>query len=415
MISKEQIYTFIYFGYLPQPKQVNLKGLLSRYQINLKPAKNLKPIKETVNEGSAILDQIFSEVAKKLGRQSAVIPISGGMDSRAILGGMLNYLSKQQINTVTVGIQGSLDFEIGKKITKKFGIRNRAINLDFLSYKESDLLQYSKNFNFPINLLEGYLFYQIFSEISFETHVISGFMGDPLSGSHLPSSVSSDWEKAVTNFMKKNKKVDFTIESNFIRSFPQKPFIDSSFLNFDEQLDFFIRQRMYIKPLVLFKKFKHLTPFLDPRWIEFNLNLPFEYRKNQYIYKKILLNLYPGLFSLPLKNENGLGLNAPFVKKYLLKINKKISSFQNKYLTFFNCNPSIRYLNYINYAETLRTKRDLRELVEKNLKELKNRNLLGEIDIMKIWKEHQTQVNDNSILISRLFSLEIFLKSQGNV
>ena len=56
--------------------------------------------------------------------QKHVVPISGGLDSRAILAGLLEFTDASNIFTYTFGTPGTYDFEIGKKLSKEIGTKH---------------------------------------------------------------------------------------------------------------------------------------------------------------------------------------------------------------------------------------------------------------------------------------------------
>ncbi len=409
-LTKDQINAFLYYGYVPRPNQVKVQRLLSRYGIDLQEIKSQKPREELIREGAKILDDTFHDIAGKVGKETVVIPLSGGMDSRAILAGMLKHLPKSQIQTVTVGIPGALDYEIGQQVAKKVGVVNKVINLGKIKWSEQELIGYAKKFHYPIALVEGFLFSQVFSCFEGGSVFLSGFMGDPLSGSHLQKNDSVTWEKAKIGFIKRNNYTENQSSWPENELLPEKPFLDRKLITLDEQLDFFIRQRLYIMPLVLLKDKKHIAPFLNPRWVVFMLNLPRSLRKDQMLYKKILFNAYPELFSLPLKNTGGLPLNVSTVQFFLKRITNRIGYTGRKYLPFV-FSGSAQGLNYIDFELSYRKKDDLKAFAQKSLDDLQYRGLVKEINIPIIWQEHQTGQANHSQLISLLVSLEIYFKA----
>ena len=360
-LSNEQIKAFLHYGFVPQSKQVNVQRLLCRYGINLKEIKNQAPLEELIREGTKILDDTFHDIAGKVGDKKVVIPLSGGMDSRAILAGMLKHLPKSQIQTVTVGIPGALDYEIGQQVAKKADVVNKVINLDKIKWGEQELIDYAKKFHYPIAMVEGFLFSQVFSCFEGDPFFLSGFMGDPLAGSHLQKNDSVTWEKAKIGIIKRNNytKIKSSWPENEL--LPEKPFLDRKLITFDEQLDFFIRQRFYVMPLVLLKGKKHIVLFLNPLWVEFMLNLPRSLRKDQTLYKEILIHAYAELFSLPLKNTSELPLNASTVQFFFKRITNRIGYIGRKYLPFVFSGPA-PCLNFIDFELSYRKKDDLKQI-----------------------------------------------------
>ncbi len=344
-----------------------------------------------------------------LGDKKIVIPISGGLDSRGILAGMSQLLPKRQIHTVTLGIPGALDYDIGQKVARKAGIPNTAINLDNTSWDERDLVGYARKFNAPTSLLEGFLFSKIFDVGGPDAVYLSGFLGEALAGAHLKREPSQTWSEALLNFREWNCRSGFSHFTS-MAELPQQPLMSSKLVSFDDQLDLFIRQRYFIRPIVPMRGYTHAMPYMDLKWIEFMLNLPHSLRFHQRLYKSLLLTAYPKLFSMPVKNTGGLPLEPSRYNLLSKQITTRVAKCMHKILPAGKTRPSPR-LNYIDFTRSFREKTDLKAIAEKSLNDLHFRKLLDDIDIRRLWHEHQTGQSDHARLISVLISLEIFLKT----
>ena len=410
-LTKKEIEAFLHFGYVPQPKGINVDALFARYNIDLNSGNSIVEEAALIADGAKFLDIVFCDTAKKVKGKKIVVPISGGMDSRAILAGLIRYIPKENIQTVTLGIPGALDYEIGQMVARKAGVENKLINLNNIMFSEEELIRYARNFNKPIALLEGYLFSQAFKSFGNGHVYLSGFMGDPIAGSHLAAEGNETWNDAIRTFICENLYTRMKFNFTDLSLFPQEPFVGNNTLEYAEQLDYFVRQRLYIMPLVLLSGYKHFTPFLDSRWVNFILNVPRNYRKGQYIYKKILFFLYPDLFSLPLKSNVGLPLDAGDIAIFRQRVINKFRYWGYRYAPRF-FPKSIQGLNYIDFERGYREKDDLVKLAEKSLIDLKLRGIVENIDIQKVWKEHQAGNVNNSQLISLLIALEVFCKAK---
>jgi asparagine synthetase B (glutamine-hydrolysing) len=60
--------------------------------------------------------------------------LSGGLDSRTLLGGLLKFTSADNIKTFTYGLPGTFDFEIGRDISKRFGVQNFSLNFNDVEF-----------------------------------------------------------------------------------------------------------------------------------------------------------------------------------------------------------------------------------------------------------------------------------------
>ena len=78
-----------------------------------------------ISEGVKIFKETIGNQLASSGRGAVhILPMSGGLDFRAVLGGLLEHIPSSQIVTVTYGIPGTWDFEIAKMISRKFGIQH---------------------------------------------------------------------------------------------------------------------------------------------------------------------------------------------------------------------------------------------------------------------------------------------------
>jgi hypothetical protein len=341
--------------------------------------------------------------------QTHLIPLSGGLDSRAILGGLLEFTSTENIYTYTFGTPGTLDYEIGNYIAKKIGTKHTIYPLTKHTYTLDEEIEFSKRINHQtilfhhppilktLNRFEGF-------------NVWSGFMGDPIAGSHLLKQPSSTVDEAIKIFIKKNaytKSIDLLNNCIFSDVLKNSFYVDKNFnknqITLDEWLDFNYRQLRYVEPHVLLKGFKYKLPFVQKDWFNFMLSVPHKYRLNQNLYIKILINSYPKLFSYKTKQNEGLPLQTNslnlFTKKGFNYLKKKSGLFVN---------PGI---NYIDFNTGIRNRKDLNKLVYENIMDLKHRKIVDWIDIDKIWNNHINKKANHADALIVLASLEIHLKA----
>jgi len=413
------IQEYIYFGYVVQePVNLSLERDTIK-QVGKLADQNSVILDELVSKGLRTLKTVFREtLTQSTTAKDHVLPLSGGMDSRALLGGLLENVERSRIYTVTFGIAETFDFELGKLVAKQIGVYNETIDLSTIEWNTDTLIEFAGICEHPIPLFEAYLFHQVRLRFGKKCIYWSGFMGDPFSGSHLLKEDSVTWEQARSRFVRRNRfsqSIDLT-PPGFKPEVcvPQSPLVDHGSLCYDEQLDFVIRLQCYIKPLVLPKGYKYCTPFLHPEWVDFILNIPRRYREGQYLYKEILKATYPKLFSLPVKNNLGLPLGAPQWRKQAQQLNLYARAVARRIF------PSLRYsinpnLNYIDFDRGLRERWDLKTVVYDNIQDLKKRGIVDWIDIDAIWDRHQNRNCNHADALTLLASLEINLKAKNIV
>ena len=110
------------------------------------------------------LDNILETHVKSDSEAGAksLLTLSGGLDTRFILGRMLGLTDTSQIVTWTVSEDGSLDEIIAKQISKDLGLRNTYLSLNNgVALKEMDALRLTRLNNYSTNALFSILDYPV--------------------------------------------------------------------------------------------------------------------------------------------------------------------------------------------------------------------------------------------------------------
>ncbi|GAG59852.1 unnamed protein product, partial [marine sediment metagenome] len=166
------------------------------------------PKEELIDELGRLWQKAVERRIKK--DETIIIPLSGGFDSRAILAAALRCAPKDKIITFTFGEPGSFDFEIGKLVAKKAGVKNIPLGVEKKDFEEQ--------YNISMDDIEGmvdatpYFAIEGYKEIKkYGTHILSGYIGDFIMGSHMfPEMMKTnvitdnDYEKASSLILEKD-------------------------------------------------------------------------------------------------------------------------------------------------------------------------------------------------------------------
>jgi hypothetical protein len=412
MLDVNHISSFLHYGYLPTvPPDSSPENL---YAIDWETVARGRgsPVDEeqVVEEGIRCWQGCFRDF--KEGVQ--VIPLSGGLDSRAVLGGLLTAGVRDGLIAVTYGTPGTLDYEIGKRIAAHVGIPHESIDLTEVGLDEGLLMQLARRGSAWTPLFDAYCNHLICRRFGEEATYWSGYMGDSLSGSAFPRKESNTWLEARAFFARRNLKVRtlrLTPEGFHAEdALPPEPFFEKRYLSYDDQLNLAVRQQCYIKKVILPKGCAYRTPFLSTGWLQFILGLPRTMREKQSVYIKILCGAYPELFRLPIKKKLGLSLQAP---RWKLKIRGKVHQAQRRVGRFL---PGSKWksapdLDYIDVDRALRERKDYQGFVYENLRKLKQRKVIDWLDLDGIWNDHQTRKMDNGYALMLLSALEVSVET----
>jgi len=411
-MNRERLISFLHFGYIPQDgSSRSLKEWLNIDSAKIH-AMRCKWEKLSIQDFLAKGVELLKGLVKTPTRGLHIAPLSGGLDSRAILGGLLDYLPRERVHAITCGVPGTWDFEIGLQVAEAAGVDVSIVDLSNLQWSTEYLAQFANEINAPIALFDAYMYAQVLREGGREPTYWSGFMGDPLVGSHLRPEPANSWKEALHIFAHENA---FSSLCSLVpdtyrpeKVLPERPLIEEDILTPYEQLDFAVRQWGFIRPQVLLEGYTFRSPFLNPKWVRFCLSIPNKYRKKQHAYKLILQKAYPNLFALPVKNNVGLPLAASGPRKYSRVAIEYIRRAARKIgLPGLGIDPR---LNYIDVAESIRGG-SLHNTVRENLCDLQHRELVPWIDIDTIWTEHQSGRSNHTDALNLLTSLEIHLKA----
>jgi hypothetical protein len=399
-MRRENLNSFLEFGYFLDYKNQS-------YKIDLSNTHREEYINSTeeelVDEGIRVWEETINSQFNL--NDKHVVPLSGGIDSRAILATLLKFTEAKNIYTFTYGTPGTLDFEIGNQIAKKVGTNHHKLPLTEYSYQLDDLIDISKRVDHQTALFMHGPVDVIDKEFKNST-VWSGAIIDVFFGRHQHNKKANNWNDAILNSFKENQYVKSIKLSNCdYDDYKKLVEYDTRFENdfeLEHIIDLMNRQTKYIAPHVLMKGLNYKVLF-NSTLSDFANSVPYKYRENQFLYKKMFMKAYPELFSLRTKSNLGLSLDASSQAIFLKRVQNKVSR------TFgLSKNSGV---NYLDFNEKIRTKKDLRDIICSSVIDLKKRDIIDWINIDSILSDHLSGKADFADALIVLASLEIHIKS----
>lgn len=409
-ISDYEIY--LYLSYLPQWSEVELGWLNCDFDYDF--GVGVEDEKWWVREGVLALKKTMADqVASTDGNALHILPLSGGLDSRAILGGLLENLPRSQIIAATYGIPGAWDFEIAKLITRKFGIRHEVFDLTHEKWDVGNLMTAASRLRYPVSVHQSYARQKINDHFGNDCVYWSGLMGDTLAGSDLPPMPNMDKREAIKRCISLYPTPNYqdqAFQTGVIEKISaQCPWnrLHNKKFSLDQQLDMGIRQKFLTRAICIMDGFDFRTPFLTQTWGNFIINVPYKWLREMRLYKRIVIESYKELSALPSRATGGMPLTA---SKIEIRLGKAIAKIKPHIVPQdpFHSHPRT---NYINFTEALRHKGDFQDSVYTTLYDLKQRQIFNEKDLDQWWDDHLNKRKDNTILLMNLSSLELLLKT----
>lgn len=384
---------------------INIKNKFSYESLITPYIHDEKSESQLLREGNELFLTTVSSLFNK-NNNSAIVTLTSGLDSRLILGALLECTSNNNIKAFTWGEPGSYDYEISKQITKKFGIKHRLIDISSYKLTQDRLENFAIKSDCNVTLFDHWPVDILYDEIGTEP-IWMGLLGGSASGSNLPQSAA---ENPYSYFFKANNRIPSltSLSSALLNKRPSVEDLKSlsqelSILNHDI-LDLYFHHERFISHIKLFSNFNYILPFGEQDVLTFFLSLPYNLRKDRSFQKKIITNYYPALAKFGSNRSYGLPLDMKgWKKKIATKIVKTLDNNINK-----------KKKKYINIQDIIIHEKYYKDLFFSKLSSLKKRNIFPNNHIIDIiLNEHIGSLGyyiNHERALTILVSLEIILE-----
>ena len=281
-----------------------------------------RPVLDSGSHAEAVADTVREAVSREIGDLDyLMLPISGGMDSRFLLGCALSILPPEKITTLTFGWPSSFDFRIGTRLTNRLGVKNIPLPMD--DRPVGKLLR--ENFATAEGMYCAVPDYPVapFREaVPPQCFVLSGYMGDPVFGSKEGSAPDEPVEGREREMLALLRKSATYVPWTTVASFLSDPTPDSLHLERDlqdlpgntmqERYDFWYfgthtTNRTHHAVTPVRSRALFLMPFLHRRVLDLAFALPVSERLERRAYLAAMRLRYPDLFRFPTKRNFGFG------------------------------------------------------------------------------------------------------------
>ena len=335
-----------------------------------------------------------------------LVPLSGGLDSRAILAVLLEATDAANLHTCTFGTPGSLDYDIGCQLARQLGTVHEALPLSATRYDRGKLLEASRRVRHQ-TVLFHHPPLDVWDDLYGDHLVWSGFLGDKLAES--PRVELSDAQARAT----------FLAINTYVRSTELTDGNDAALhrilqrdetrsrLWLEEELNVRFRQQRFIAPHVLALGFDYATPLADADLVDFMLSVPTAMRRGGALYRRFLVASFPELFQIRTKANEGLPLTAGRAHVLARRAGRKVvRSFPALKRRFRD--PMV---NFLPWGDAFRERSDLRSLATDCLEALSERGLVDSDSIRGLLKRRLEGEADHSDALIVLASLELHLEA----
>jgi len=361
------------------------------------------------HEAADRFDSLFDNLVDQSQEGRHIIPLSGGWDSRAILGALLERVDVDRIVTVSFGAPGQLDSDLGKMVADSVGVEHYALDLRSIQFTWEAIREYVHSS--PWTLVPDGMFNSLCrNSVSNRSDTIWGGFGGGLTGGGHLSYSSTHPDQNIADFSAKQQRVktlSLCHPEFLFKDYLPLPKQDVN-LNYDDLLHQGIRQAYCIAPIIIpIQKWERvgaligkdksdarvIAPFADPAWAGYWLSAPREVRKGQKLYLEMLRLKFPALFLLPGKSD--LGINQDCRLSYLLrKVNQIFRTQLQRRAPWLGVRSSLMH-NYLDYGEMFCHREDYQNTMVIAFKYLMDNQVVPWLDLDALWNEHIQRRKDH--------------------
>jgi asparagine synthase (glutamine-hydrolysing) len=376
-----------------------------------------------------LCEQLLNSVASAMSNRSRVaITLSGGLDSRALLGCAIKY--RPDLQTYTFGPPDCNDIRYARKLADVSGVQHTSINID-----GNYLHRWLDHGLFVTSGMVSCIHYhilQLADVLAAEADVVlDGLGGDALTGRHLTRRmINTDSTEMAVNAVYRQRATGWTtiedrrtfFEPDFLRTSNYDP--KNAIRKYFEKLcdrpiwygchlfDLSERQRRFIQfgPHQLRTLLDIRTPFYSVTLVEFLKGLEAMHLIGQRTYRCMHIKQFPALAKVP-NTPRGVPLSWP----ESIRFAKHICDFACSRLPTPMQHIFTKIRKPTNYAEWFRTR--LRSLVEDRLLDSNKifEGIIKKKTVELIVSEHMSGKTDHTVKIGCLLTFSSWYRSMKEV
>lgn len=346
--------------------------------------------------------------------------LSGGLDSRTIIGFVRDFKKENEVHTFTYGKKNCNDAKFAQVISERIGTIHH-----YYEFRPDDIISNAEEVVYKtdgmLNILNAPRM-QTYRDIArFSNVIFHGWIGDTTNGDFFDPNIDSNNDNL--NIFKRLCPLSADLKNLFNKSYypiveqslnTSKKYILKTGNNIKLPSNRLIyynlkeRQRRLISVGFIYMRnyLESRTPFSDNDYIDFSTNTPSSLKINKNLYKKMILDTFPKFLDIP--NANGCDLKKSYYQIKILQMSKLgINKISNKIFGkgLFSNDGSLD-----DYADWMRTNKKLKDYIIGILldKRTLERHYFNQEYIKKILTDHMKRKKDHTMLIGMLLTFELW-------
>ena len=322
-----------------------------------------------------------------------VIPLSGGLDSRTLLGLALELLSPRSIRTYTYGVPGSLDYDIGNRLAREAGTRHTILTLRPEPPSIDDLMAIARRTDANTDLFPPIVWLNVERATGSDADVWTGYTGDGLGGSfYMPDRPCSKMESARHLIGLESRLYVWAQEaseheSDALRLIQTSTKYDEV-LSQDEAVWFENHPERYTAHHIFLDGFRYRAPFMDDAFAEFMLNQPPVRRRGKGFFNELVSSAFPRLYRVPTRSD-GRRLDPRISRRTLGHALWRSREMGTKVMWRVRAARAAHpHLTYLDYNRAIREQPKFRALMRDLLSSLAGRHVVDRTRVDQLLTRH---------------------------
>ncbi|MFW5967074.1 MAG: asparagine synthase-related protein [Persicimonas sp.] len=341
-----------------------------------------------------------------------IVPLSGGMDSRAIVAALLEMTEAKNIRTVTFGTPGTAEFDLANRVARRAGTDHLALDMRRMDWTTDRLVEIARHTDANTDLFQPVVWTWVDEHLGETGRIWSGFTGDGIGGSKFRSKDPPRREAASYFLANATNRITFypTPEGW------EEPYVD--WLDYPTKYDaamasteamwFEHHVERYASHHLFLDDWEFALPFMDDDFMSFMFSVDPSHRAGKSLFDRMMSRRFSRLFELPVTGEGYVGTRRP-ARNALHGAKLAVKKAMWRIPTLGVPHPDV---SYIDYRNAIRHDDDFHDFVDAQLQDLKARQLLDESRIDEIWRaRYGRRAEPIAMMLTLIASLEIALKA----
>jgi len=403
---RAELEAFLHFGFVPRVPA----GLAARPWFASRAPRLPDDERACVEAGGAALRALFTDVPDGL----QLVPLSGGLDSRVILGMLVAAGHRERVLAVTFGTPGTLDFELGGLVARQVGVRHEALDLTREPLELDALVAAIPPGGAWVHALEAHFNALVPARFGRGATVWSGIMANVVNGSRLgaPRASFDEVRRRYAEDYRCVRSCRLTSPGfDPLAWLPTEPILASDRLTHAEVLHLGLNYPCRFDPVLLAPGHRYRTPFREPCWVDFALAAAPRLRRDERLFRAVIRAVLPELAALPSKSNAGLALTAPAWRVWLGRQRARLERRLRQRAPGLFPRPRAD-TNYLDLELELRHASPLRTLVRAALDRLPARAVVPWLDVERLWARHACGSANHADALVQLALLELNLAAR---